>query len=442
MFINDIVCSIDTMNCGVQYGTEPADNVSILLYADDIVLLSGSEIKLQSMLDQLYGYCQTWGLMINYDKSKIVHFRPKSFQCTEFQFTCGDISISRVTQYKYLGLIFTEYLDFLIMTKMVAQSASRALGLLIAKDKAFGGMPFQCYTKCYDAMVQSVIDYGSSIWGTNRFSCIDSVQNRACRYFLGLGKYAPNPALQGDMGWSMPEHKQWLCVIRKWCRMINLDTSLLTRKIFMCCFEQSNLRCRTWFFRVRKFLIAINHGDICEARELVVKSVICSISAELKLLYKAQWLKKLNSDVAARGELYGGNKLRTYRKFKHSYSTEPYVCIITQKKYRSAYAKFRCGVAPIKIETCRYGLNRIPVAERLCETCNEIEDEFHVIMFCTMYSDIRDDLFQSICNINAEFFELTTERKFIYIMSNPDCYRVVSKALYNILNKRRYAEFR
>ena len=59
-----------------------------------------------------------------------------------------------------------------------------------------------------------------------------------------------------------------------------------------------------------------------------------------------------------------------------------------------------------------------------------------------MYSDIRDDLFQSICNINAEFFELTTERKFIYIMSNPDCYRVVSKALYNILNKRRYAEFR
>ena len=41
--------------------------------------------------------------------------------------------------------------------------------------------------------------------------------------------------------------------------------------------------------------------------------------------------------------------------------TEPYVSITVPKKYRSAYAKFRCGVAPIKIETCRYGINCIPV---------------------------------------------------------------------------------
>ena len=46
-----------------------------------------------------------------------------------------------VKQYKYLGLIFTEFLDLLTMAKTVAKSASRALGLLISKDKAFGGMP-------------------------------------------------------------------------------------------------------------------------------------------------------------------------------------------------------------------------------------------------------------------------------------------------------------
>ena len=27
---------------------------------------------------------------------------------------------------------------------------------------------------------------------------------RACRYFLGLGKYAPTPAVAGDMGWLTP----------------------------------------------------------------------------------------------------------------------------------------------------------------------------------------------------------------------------------------------
>ena len=82
---------------------------------------------------------------------------------------------------------------------------------LIAKDKALGGMPYQCFSKCYDAIVQSTLNYGAPIYGTSAFSCIDAVQNRACRYFLGLGKYAPNTAINGDMGWSMPQQKRGLC---------------------------------------------------------------------------------------------------------------------------------------------------------------------------------------------------------------------------------------
>ena len=65
------------------------------------------------------------------------------------------------------------------------------------------------------------------------------------------------------------------------------------------------------------------------------------------------------------------------------------VPISTVKRYRSVYAKFRCGVAPIKIETCRYGLNRVPVDQRVCETCNVVEDQFYVMMLCSVYDDIR-----------------------------------------------------
>ena len=91
---------------------------------------------------------------------------------------------------------------------MIAQSARCALGLLIAKDKALGGMPYQCFSKCYDAIVQSTLNNGAPIYGTSAFSSIDAVQNRACRYFLGFGKYAPNTAINGDMGWPMPQQRQ------------------------------------------------------------------------------------------------------------------------------------------------------------------------------------------------------------------------------------------
>ena len=86
-----------------------------------------------------------------------------------------------------------------------------------------------------------------------------------------------------------------------------------------------------------------------------------SIEAEFKVISDIAWKEKLNATSAIRGNVQGGNKLRIFSQFKHEYGTEPCVTIITRKCYRSAYAKFRCGVAIIIIETCRYDLNRVPV---------------------------------------------------------------------------------
>ena len=65
---------------------------------------------------------------------------------------------------------------------MVADAAHRALGLLISKDKTQGGMPYKVFTKLYNALVQSISDYGVAIWGYKEFSSINAFQNRACRY--------------------------------------------------------------------------------------------------------------------------------------------------------------------------------------------------------------------------------------------------------------------
>ena len=60
-------------------------------------------------------------------------------------------------------------------------------------------MPFECFTQCYGATVQSIINYRAAIWGTKSMSCINAVQNRVCRYFLELSRYAPNAAINGDI---------------------------------------------------------------------------------------------------------------------------------------------------------------------------------------------------------------------------------------------------
>ena len=95
------------------------------------------------------------------------------------------------------------------MAKAVAKSASRALGLLIVKSKIHGGFQHNIFSKLYDTMVWSVINYGSCIWGTRDFSCINAVQNRAMRFSMGVGKYTPNDAIAGDMGWKPAYIRQW-----------------------------------------------------------------------------------------------------------------------------------------------------------------------------------------------------------------------------------------
>ena len=235
--------------------------------------------------------------MICATKSKVIHFRTKSVERSKEIFLCGEITIEYIHQYNYLGLIFSEHLDMLVMVKIIAQSASRALGLLIAKDEALGGMPYQCFSKCYDAIVQSTLNYGASIYGTSAFSCIDAVQNRACMYFLRLGKYAPNTAINGDMAWFMPQQRQWICVIRHWCKLTNMDNTLLTKGMFQACSQIASNRCKTWFYRVEHLFVSIDHAYLLVAGIVNTRSVLLSIEAKLKTISDIAWKEKLNATI-------------------------------------------------------------------------------------------------------------------------------------------------
>ena len=56
-FVNDLILAIKSLYCGIPVFLE--SSISILLYADDIVLLSESEANMQIMLDYLGKWCET-----------------------------------------------------------------------------------------------------------------------------------------------------------------------------------------------------------------------------------------------------------------------------------------------------------------------------------------------------------------------------------------------
>ena len=72
IFIINLVDEVKKLSVGVKLDNEKS---CALLYADDVVFLCENESELQKCLDVLSTWCNTNDLVVNLDKSKIVHFR-------------------------------------------------------------------------------------------------------------------------------------------------------------------------------------------------------------------------------------------------------------------------------------------------------------------------------------------------------------------------------
>ena len=75
--------------------------VSLLLYADDLFLMSESAAGLQEQLDALASFCEGHQLTVNLSKTKVVVFEHRQSDLTDFVLN-GAVG-ERVESYKYLG---------------------------------------------------------------------------------------------------------------------------------------------------------------------------------------------------------------------------------------------------------------------------------------------------------------------------------------------------
>ena len=97
----------------------------------------------------------------------------------------------------------------------------------------------------------------------------------------------------------------------------------------------------------------------------------------------------------------------------------------------------------LNIERLRYAKNKkekIPPQERFCEVCvsNHVEDEQHFITTCLLYTDLRNQLYLCAEKHLPTFNTLTTNSKFIWLMSqeSPTILYNVCKYLREATNSR------
>ena len=397
IFINDLVKEINDLGLGYDIDGR---KVSMLLYADDIVIFARTEHDLQKTLDVLHEWCKRWRVLINTDKSKCIHFRKGRTSQTEHLFKIGNNILETVDTYKYLGVTFGFKGDFTTNSVILAKGAGRALGKIISKIHFLKDIGLKTFEKLYESGVVPILDYCSGVWGYRKYQAVDNIQHRAIRYYLGVHRFAPLTAINGDIGWIPSIYRRWTNLIRYWNRLIKFEDNRITKHTFN---QDYILCCNNWSSDLKDVLNKLNLISFYNTKTTIN---LKTVKEKIDSYYSNIWANSLQTIP----------KLRTYIKIKSEFKNEHYTLLNLKKYERSLLAQFRCGILPLRIETGRYiGESR---EQRLCKMCqsNSVEDETHFLIKCDFYIDIRNDIFLE--QLNDSTFNVLSDQEKLSLLIN------------------------
>ena len=139
---------------------------------------------------------------------------------------------------------------------------------------------------------------------------------------------------------------------------------------------------KNWVSRVKYLLDYFGYSDVFyNLNHSSVKSFQCIFKQHVLDCFMQEWYGSLDQSVV----------LEEYRHFKHSFTYEYYLDVVPYD-IRFYITRIRLSAHSLRIQTGRYGQNRIPRHERFCMLCNsnELEDMYHFICVCPSFVEIRN----------------------------------------------------
>ena len=142
--------------------------------------------SLQTQLDALRKWSDTWKFKLNPDKCKVLSLtlrRNPVMVC----YVIGGVVLERVQVMRDLGVFLDQRLTFGEHVQRTVRKANRALGLLMRtcatgkRGRPFGMSHHRAITSTYFAHVRSILEYCSVVWGgaaQTRMKSIERVQEK------------------------------------------------------------------------------------------------------------------------------------------------------------------------------------------------------------------------------------------------------------------------
>ena len=140
-----------------------------LLWADDLVLVSGSATGLQRQLNSLSVFCKRNHMLVNESKTKFLVFGKHNV----VRIFYDNKEIEQAQQYKYLGVIISSTRIpnsdiFKCNYKYLADQAKKAIFAMQKKIRPAGNFPPHIMLYIFNAIAKPILTYGAEVWGCSK----------------------------------------------------------------------------------------------------------------------------------------------------------------------------------------------------------------------------------------------------------------------------------
>ena len=395
MYINDMeeVLSSDTNGITIN-----DIRVLLLFYADDCVLFSETPEGLQREIDLLYEYCNRWRLRVNTVKSKVVVFRRGNREVNH-SWTFGVNSLSVCNKIPYLGNVFSSNGSFNQTQITLAEQASKAMYSLLKRlNNNFYNVKPMFMLDVFDKCISPILNYGCEIWGFHAAPAIERIHLKFCKTILGVKKRTQNDFIYGELGRIPMQLTRYCRIIKYWLNIVTGKKSQLVTALYHASVLRMDVdNSPSWARNVKQLLCSRGFG------EAWYNQGVSNVDAFIKLFrqrifdtFKQDWHNRLESSTRA----------SFYIEVKLSHEPSRYLNIVTPKAHRNALARLMVSSHGLRVETGRWTRPVTAREQRTCLNCNKLEDEFHMILECSLYTNIRKTLIPEYYRKRPSMFKL------------------------------------
>eukprot|EP00745_Piridium_sociabile_P040709 TRINITY_DN7896_c0_g1_i1.p1 TRINITY_DN7896_c0_g1~~TRINITY_DN7896_c0_g1_i1.p1 ORF type:complete len:546 (-),score=34.17 TRINITY_DN7896_c0_g1_i1:81-1496(-) len=380
LFINELANDIaQSGKHGVSLSPDLIQ-ILIMLFADDVVLLSTTIVGLQRQLNILCNTANRLNLTVNHEKSKIVIFRNGGHIASREKWFYGSVRLEIVNQYKYLGIILSSGLTFSYSLQQMALKAKKCVFGILKFLWSLGENSPKLFFKIFDSQIQPILTYGSEVWGlTADHTVIERVHLLAIKRLLNVSIKTPSALVYCESGRYPLYIQTSTACIRYWLKLTQMEENRIPKKSYKMLYTLHCNGKKNWVTKICYTLNRYGFGYVWDNQG--VDNVRIFLSLFKQRLFDC-YVQDLDSKLLSK------ERFQLYSTFRQLQGIPNYLSVIKNPSLRKHLTRIRLGVSQLEPHKSRYSKTK---DKTYCPFCPNVdESELHFILVCPRYQNLRE----------------------------------------------------